>query len=124
MVFDQIPNNYSLLVELLYIMHTGNRLNMCKKPPYKYPTTWSHFNLFSSLRLLVVVFLAVPLVMQSLTTTSEILAQLKDLADGMASMHQDVDTLKQASSVQGGNSTTPGPRSAETKRAWPALPVY
>ena len=31
MVFGQIPNNYSLLVELLYIMHTGNRLRMCEK---------------------------------------------------------------------------------------------
>jgi len=54
-------------------------------------------------------FLAVlilPLVMQSLTTASEILAQLKELADGMASIHQDVDTLKQASSLQGGNTVT------------------
>ena len=46
--------------------------------------------------------------MQSLTTASEILAQLKELADGMVSIRQDVNTLKQASSLQGGNnSTTP-----------------
>ena len=46
--------------------------------------------------------------MQSLTPVSEILAQLKELADGMASICQDVDTLKQVSSLQGGNnSTTP-----------------
>ena len=31
MVFGQNPNNYSLLVELLYIVHTGNRLHMCGK---------------------------------------------------------------------------------------------
>jgi len=31
MVFGQIPNNYSLLVELIYIMCTGNRLRVCEK---------------------------------------------------------------------------------------------
>ena len=41
--------------------------------------------------------------MQSLTTASEILARLKELADGMALIGQDVDTLKQASKLQGGN---------------------
>ena len=38
--------------------------------------------------------------MESLTTASEILAQLKQLTDGMASMRQDVDALKRASSLQ------------------------
>jgi len=41
--------------------------------------------------------------MQSLTTASEILSRLKELTDGMALIRQDVDTLKQASSLHGGN---------------------
>ena len=50
--------------------------------------------------------------MDSLTTASEILAQLKQLSDGMASIRQDVDALKHASSLQGDDPTTPGQGSA------------
>ena len=46
--------------------------------------------------------------MDSLATASEILTQLKHLTDGMALMHQDVDTLKHASSLQHDSSTNPG----------------
>jgi len=47
--------------------------------------------------------------MESLTTASEILTQLKQLSNGMALMRQDVDILKHASSLQGDNLTDPGP---------------
>jgi len=36
-----------------------------RKLPYKYPTVWSHFDLFSSLRLLAVLILAVPILIVS-----------------------------------------------------------
>ena len=38
--------------------------------------------------------------MDTLTTASEILSQLKQLTDGMASIHQDVDMLKRESTFQ------------------------
>jgi len=56
MVFCLIPNIYSLLV---YIAHTRNGMCMRKKPPYKYPIAWSHFDLFSSSPYLLVVIILI-----------------------------------------------------------------
>ena len=50
MVFGPIPNIHSLLVVTIYIMRTGNRMRICKKLPYKYPTTRSHFDLLKANR--------------------------------------------------------------------------
>ena len=50
MVFGPILNIHSLLVVTIYIMRTGNRMRMWKKPPYKYPSKWSHFDLLKANR--------------------------------------------------------------------------
>ena len=46
--------------------------------------------------------------MESLSTVTEIQSQLKELTEGMASIHQDVDALKLASSFQCDNTQRPG----------------
>jgi len=57
MVFDQIPNNYNLLVELLYIMRTGNKLRMCEKTL----TVWSRFDFFQAYICWLLLFLPMPI---------------------------------------------------------------
>ena len=66
---------------------------MCKMLPYKYPTVWSHLDLFSSSPF-VGRQIFILCVMESLMIISDILTQLKQLTEGMASIRQDVDALE------------------------------
>ena len=59
------------------------------KDSYKYPTEWSHFELYSSSLKFVG-----SSSMESLSTVSETLSQFRQLADGMTVICQDVNELK------------------------------
>ena len=61
--------------------------------------------------------------MESLSTVTEILSQLKELTEGMVSIRQDIDALKLASSFQRNNTQRPGGPGAVDNASEESVPL-